>query len=126
MRGTGTHRFALKDILVPAERTVLQAGAPLLESGPLYQFPRRLLFASGDAAVALGTARGCLDAFFDLAGAKTHRSMQATLRDQPAIQATVGRSEAQQRSARAFLIKSVRNIWLEPVSTAAMSSARRA
>ena len=71
MRGTGTHHFVVKDIFVPAERTVLQAGAPLLESGPLYQFPRRLLFASGDAAVALGTARGCLDAFFDLAGAKT-------------------------------------------------------
>jgi len=90
MRGTGTYHFVVKDVFVPAERTVLQAGAPLLESGPLYQFPRRLLFASGDAAVALGTARACLDAFFDLAGAKTPRSMQATLRDQPTIQATVG------------------------------------
>jgi alkylation response protein AidB-like acyl-CoA dehydrogenase len=54
MRGTGTHDFAVKDVFVPAERTVLQAGAPLLENGPLYLFPRRLLFASGDAAVALG------------------------------------------------------------------------
>ena len=126
MRGTGTHHFVVKDLFVPAERTVLQAGAPLVESGPLYQFPRRLLFASGDAAVALGTARACLDAFFELAGAKTPRSMQATLRDQPAIQATVGRSEAQLRSARAFLIESVRDIWSEAVSTGAISSDRRA
>jgi alkylation response protein AidB-like acyl-CoA dehydrogenase len=126
MRGTGTHHFVVKDVFVPAERTVLQAGAPLLENGPLYQFPRRLLFASGDAAVALGTARACLDAFFELAGAKTPRSMQGALRDQPAIQATVGRSEAQLRSARAFLIESVRDIWSEAVSNGAISSDRRA
>jgi indole-3-acetate monooxygenase len=126
MRGTGTHHFVVKDVFVPAERTVPQAGAPLLEDGPLYQFPRRLLFASGDAAVALGTAHACLDAFFDLAGAKTPRSMQTTLRDQPVIQATVGRSEAQRRSARAFLTEAVRDVWSEAISTGAISSDRRA
>jgi len=51
MRGTGTHHFAVSDVFVPEERTVLQAGAPLLETGPLYQIPRSLLFASADAAV---------------------------------------------------------------------------
>ena len=126
MRGTGTHHFVVQDVFVPAERTVLQAGGPLLENGPLYQFPRRLLFASGDAAVALGTARACLDAFFELAGAKTPRSMQATLRDQPAIQATVGHSEAQLRCARAFLTEAVRDIWQEAMSTGAITSERRA
>jgi indole-3-acetate monooxygenase len=126
MRGTGTHHFVVKDVFVPAERTVLQAGAPILESGPLYLFPRRLLFASGDAAVALGTARACLEAFFELAGAKTPRSMQATLRDQPVIQATVGRNEAQLRSARAFLLEAIGDIWAEAVSTGAISADRRA
>lgn len=126
MRGTGTHHFVVQDVFVPAERTVLQAGGPLFENGPLYQFPRRLLFASGDAAVALGTARACLDAFFELAGVKTPRSMQATLRDQPAIQATVGHSEAQLRSARAFLTEAVRDIWQEAMSTGAITSDRRA
>jgi alkylation response protein AidB-like acyl-CoA dehydrogenase len=116
----------VKDVFVPAERTVLQAGGPLLENGPLYQFPRRLLFASGDAAVALGTARACLDAFFELAGAKTPRSMQATLRDQPVIQATVGRSEAQLRSARAFLTEAVHDIWTDAASSDAITSDRRA
>src|SRR5215470_5927489 len=81
MRGTGTYHFAVNDVFVPAERTVLQAGAPLLHTGPLYQIPRTLLFGSGDAAVALGMARSCLVAFFELAGAKTPRAMQATLRD---------------------------------------------
>jgi alkylation response protein AidB-like acyl-CoA dehydrogenase len=126
MRGTGTHDFAVKDVFVPAERTVLQAGAPLLENGPLYLFPRRLLFASGDAAVALGTARACLDRFFELAGVKTPRTMQTTLRDQPVIQATVGRSEAQLRSARAYLTEALRDIWTEATSTSAITLDRRA
>lgn len=126
MRGTGTHHFVVNDVFVPEERTVLQAGAPLLEPGPLYLFPRALLFACGDAAVALGTARACLEAFFELAGAKTPRSMQATLRDQPVIQASVGRSEAQLRAARAFLTEAVGEIWDEAVSRGAITLERRA
>ena len=125
MRGTGTHDFAVRDVFVPAQHTVLQAGAPLLENGALYQFPRRLLFASGDAAVSLGAARACLNTFFELAGAKTPRSMQATLRDQPVVQATVGRSEAHLRSARAFLTEAVREIWTE-ASTGTITLERRA
>ncbi|MDH3443475.1 MAG: acyl-CoA dehydrogenase family protein [Deltaproteobacteria bacterium] len=126
MRGTGTHDFAVKDVFVPSERTVLQAGGPLIENGPLYQFPRRLLFAAGDANVALGVARSCLEAFFELAGAKTPRSMKAMLRDQPVVQATVGRSEAQLRSARAFLTEAVGDIWAEAESTGAITIDRRA
>jgi len=74
MRGTGTHHFAVNDVFVPAERSVLSATAPLRETGPLYRIPRTLLFASGDAAVALGMSRSCLDTFFDLAGVKTPRA----------------------------------------------------
>src|SRR5438093_1049990 len=54
MRGTGTYDFAVNDVFVPAERTVLQTGAPLLETGPLYQIPRSLLFAAADGAISLG------------------------------------------------------------------------
>jgi alkylation response protein AidB-like acyl-CoA dehydrogenase len=126
MRGTGTHHFAVSDVFVPAERTVLQTGAPLLETGPLYQIPRTLLFASADAAIALGVARSCLTTFFELAGAKTPRAMQATLRDQPLVQAAVGRAEADLRSGRAFLTEAVREIWAEATSTGAVTQERRA
>ena len=126
MRGTGTHHFAVKDVFVPAERTVLQSGAPLLDTGPLYQIPRTLLFGSGDAAVALGVARSCLTAFFELAGAKTPRAMQATLRDQPMIQAAVGRSEANLRSGKAFLSEAVRDLWTETKSTGETTQEQRA
>jgi alkylation response protein AidB-like acyl-CoA dehydrogenase len=126
MRGTGTHHFAVNDVFVPAERTVLQSGAPLLETGPFYQIPRTLLFAAADAAIALGLARSCLTAFFELAGAKTPRAMQAALRDQPMVQAAVGHCEADLRSGLAFLTEAVGEIWAEVTSTGATTQERRA
>lgn len=126
MRGTGTHDFVVNDVFVPAERTVLQAGAPLLETGPLYHIPRSLLFACGDAALALGLARSCLAAFRELAGAKKPRQMHATLRDQPPVQSAVGRSEAGLRSARALLVEAAGELWKEATSTGFVSQDQRA
>lgn len=111
MRGTGTHHFAVDDVFVPAERTVLSVTAPLVDTGPLYQIPRTLLFASGDAACALGLARSCLAVFYELAGAKTPRAMPALLRDQPMIQGVVGHAEADLRAGRALLRETVRETW---------------
>src|SRR6266699_5175957 len=111
MRGTGTHHFAVNDVFVPTERTVLSQTAPLLEDAPLYRIPRTLLFASGDAAVAFGMSRTCLETFAELAGAKTPRAMPTLLREQPMVQMTVGQAEAALRSGRAFLLEAVREIW---------------
>jgi alkylation response protein AidB-like acyl-CoA dehydrogenase len=111
LRGTGTHHFAVDDVFVPAERTVLTEGAPLLENGPLYRVPRTLAFASGDAAVALGVARSALAAFVELAGAYTPRRMVGHLRDQPMVQADMGHAEACVRSGRALLTEAVRDVW---------------
>ena len=90
MRGTGTHHFAVHNVFVPAARTVHPASAPLVVPDP----PIPLLFASGDAAVALAVARSALTTFGELAGAKTPRSMPALLREQPLVQFQVGQAEA--------------------------------
>ena len=126
MRGTGTHHFAVHDVFVPAERTVLSVTAPLRETGPLYQIPRTLVFASGDASVALGLARTCLTTFGDLAGAKTPRAMQALLRDQSMIQVTVGQAEANLRAGHAFLTGAVRDVWHQVTSTGTLTLDQRA
>ncbi len=126
MRGTGTHHFAVNDVFVPAERSVHSVKAPLLEPGPLYRIARTLLFASGDASVALGVARSCLTTFFDLAGDKTPWRMSELLRDQPTIQAAVGRAEANLRSGRAFLTETIREMWTDLTSTGTISLDRRA
>ena len=126
MRGTGTNHFAVNDVFVPEDRTVKSVTAPLVEQGPLYRLPRTLVFASGDAAVALGTARSCLDAFTDLATTKTPRAMDALLRDQPMIQSEVGRAEARLRSGLAFLREAVREIWGAVVANGAVTLEQRA
>ena len=126
MRGTGTHHFAVNDVFVPAERSVLSVTAPLVETGPLYQIPRTLLFASGDAAVALGLARMCLETFFELAGAKTPRAMPGLLREQSMVQVDVGHAEAHLRSGRAFLTEAVRDIWRSASETGAVTLDQRA
>jgi alkylation response protein AidB-like acyl-CoA dehydrogenase len=126
MRGTGTHHFAVHDVFVPAERSVLAAGAPLLETGPLYQIPRTLLFASGDASVALGMARAALTTFYELAGAKSPRAMRGLLRDQPMVQADIGHAEARLRAGRAFLSEAVHDLWATVSTTGTMSLDQRA
>ena len=126
MRGTGTHHFAVNDVFVPAERTVLSATAPLLEAGPLYKVPRTLLFASGDASVALSMARSCLAAFIDLAGAKTPRAMPGLLREQSMTQVNVGQAEAWLRSGRAFLAETIREVWSAATSQGALTLDQRA
>jgi alkylation response protein AidB-like acyl-CoA dehydrogenase len=126
LRGTGTHHFAVRDVFVPEERSILAATAPLLEGGPLYQIPRTLLFASGDASVAMGLARSCLAAFYELAGAKSPRSMHGLLREQSMVQADVGQAEANLRASRAFLTETVRDLWHEVCTTGTPSLDLRA
>lgn len=111
MRGTGTHHFAVHDVYVPEQRSVLAAAAPLIETGPLYRIPRGLVFGSGDAATALGVARTALTTFYELAGAKSPRSMRGLLRDQAMVQADVGQAEAHLRAGRAFLTEAVCDLW---------------
>jgi alkylation response protein AidB-like acyl-CoA dehydrogenase len=125
MRGTGTHHFEVKDVFVPAERTVFAKEAPQVSGGARYKIPFGLSFAAGDAAVALGLSRSCLDAFFELAGAKTPRYTPGLLREQPLAQFTVGQAEAALRSGRAFLMEAVSDIWNEATSTGAVTLERR-
>jgi alkylation response protein AidB-like acyl-CoA dehydrogenase len=126
MRGTGTHHFEVKDVFVPAERTVRPSGAPILTGGARYKIPFTLSFAAGDAAVALGVARSALNALYELAGSKTPRYVQGLLRDQPIVQFSVGQSEAAVRACRAFLMEAVDDIWHEATSAAPVSLERRA
>jgi alkylation response protein AidB-like acyl-CoA dehydrogenase len=126
MRGTGTHHFEVKDVFVPTERTLAARGAPQVSGGARYKISNSLSFAAGDAAVALGLSRSCLEAFFELAGAKTPRYMPGLLREQALTQFTVGQAEAALRSGRAFLMEAVGEIWNEAVNTGAVSLERRA
>ena len=111
MRGTGTHNFVVNDVFVPEERTVFPRGAPAITGGARYKIPHTLGFAGGDAAVAVGVARSCLEAFYDHAGKNTQRYAKGLLRNEPLVQFTVGQAEAAVRSGRAFLMEAVHEMW---------------
>lgn len=111
LRGTGTHHFQVTDHFVPEERTFNQDASPRPEYGPLYAIPRTQLFATGDAAIALGNARSALDAFAELAREKTPGNTGELLRNQALVQYEIGQAEALLRAARALLWETVREIW---------------
>jgi alkylation response protein AidB-like acyl-CoA dehydrogenase len=126
LRGTGTHHFTVTDHFVPESRTFAVDAPPRPEFGPLYAIPRTQLFATGDATIALGLARTALEAFTELASAKTPGSMSELLRDQAMVQYEIGQAQALYRAARALLWETVREIWGPICETGTTTLAMRA
>ncbi len=126
MRGTGTHHFAVTDVFVPEERVFSVTAPTLGEHGPLYVIPRTLLFASGDAATALGVARSSVDALVELAGGKTPAYHTGLLRDQALVQSDLGHAEAHLRAGRAMLRETVGEVWDATFATGTISMDQRA
>ena len=111
LRGTGSNTICVRELYVPAERSVCLTHAPLREVDTLALRPYASVAAVGFCAVALGVARGALDAFVELAGVKAPRGMKGRLREDPVTQVEVARAEAQLRAARAFLFEATAEAW---------------
>ena len=111
LRGTGSFSFEVDDLYIPKIRTYEPTDPPR-EDGPLYLMPRTLLFASGDATIALGIARASLDTAIAIAGTKTPGRFTTLLRDHSATQRLIGEGEAIWHSARAFLEESASSAWM--------------
>ena len=111
LRGTASESYSVKDLFVPEELTGTREDPTLRrEPGKLYAFPQQTLYSVGIASVALGVARGMLDAFIELAQKKTPRGA-GRLADNAVIQAEIARSEAKLGAARAYLVDTVRDIY---------------
>jgi alkylation response protein AidB-like acyl-CoA dehydrogenase len=110
LRGTGSNTIVVADLFVPQDRTVSLTHDPLQERSPLAMLPYSTFAAAGFCAVALGIARGTLDAFRELAATKTARGATGPLRESAVVQAHVARAEARLRAARAFLYETVQEV----------------
>lgn len=112
LRGTGSDSYAVTDLYVPDDYTL---GRDTIEDrrerGPLYQFTSTNMYASGFASVALGIARGALDAFVALAQEKTPRGAARSLRESPVVQHDLAFAEARLRAARTLLLHTLREIF---------------
>lgn len=118
LRGTGSDTYSVTDLLVPEDYTIERSTlATPREPGPLYAFSSSNVYSAGFAGVALGVARGVLDAFIELARDKIPRGARRTLRDNNLIQAQVAQSEARIGAGRAFLLRSLDEIWQEAART---------
>lgn len=112
LRGTGSDTYSVSDLFVPEERTIERsAEAKPREPGRLYAFSSSNIYSAGFAGVALGIARGVLDAFVELARDKIPRGAKRSLRDNNVVQAQVAQSEARIGAARAYLLRSLGEIW---------------
>ena len=110
LRGTASESYTVEDLFVPEEFTGTREDPTLRrEPGSLYAFPQQTLYSVGIASVALGIARGMLDAFIALALRKTPRGT-GRLADNAVIQAEVARAEARLGAARSYLLDTVTEI----------------
>ncbi|UJR83062.1 acyl-CoA dehydrogenase family protein [Sandaracinus amylolyticus] len=103
LRGTGSHDFAVKDVIVPRERTFSLITTPRTHEGPLARLPFFGTLASGVAAVSLGIGRAAIDALIALATKKQQLGAKQTIAHRETVQLEVARIEARLRGARAFL-----------------------
>lgn len=111
LKGTGSGDIEVKDILVPRGRSVSLVADKPREAGALFKFPAFGLLALGVSAVALGNARGALDAFHALATVKKSQGSSKTLSERQTMQADFARCEAAWRAARAYLFAEIDRVW---------------
>jgi alkylation response protein AidB-like acyl-CoA dehydrogenase len=112
LRGTGSDRYAIEDLFVPAAHTFLRESAEeRRETGPLYRVTTFHLYGIGFAGIALGIARAALDSFIAVAVTKVPLGKTSVLRDNAVVQSQVALAEAKLQSSRSFMLQILREIW---------------
>jgi len=111
LRGTASDSYTVADLFVAEEYSSTREDPNLRrEPGRLYAFPQQTMYSVGIGSVALGIARGMLDAFIEPAGRKTPRGT-GRLADSAVVHAEVARAEARLGAARAYLLDTVDSIY---------------
>ncbi len=110
LRGTGSDSYSVTDLFVPAAYSVRRdIDEERRIHQPFYQFTTTSAYSTGFAAVSMGIARAMLDDLKALAQDKKPSSTQRTLRDSPVMHHLVAENEAKLRSARAFVLETIRD-----------------
>ena len=110
LRGTASHDYLVRDLFVPAQRTMWFSDPPTIDRA-LYQMPVVGLFAAYVAAVPLGIGRHALEAFRALAAGKKSAPSLAPLASEPLAQANLGRADAAITAGRNSLLHAVEHVW---------------
>jgi alkylation response protein AidB-like acyl-CoA dehydrogenase len=98
----------VRDVFVPAERSLSLATERPRVDRPLYGLPAFGLLGLGLPAVGLGIARRAIDELTELAHKKKIMPLgRHAIATRPAVQVAVAEAEATLRAARAFLLETV-------------------
>jgi alkylation response protein AidB-like acyl-CoA dehydrogenase len=110
LRGTGSDSYALTDVFVPEAYSVRRdVDEERRLDEPFFRFTTTSAYSCGFSGVAMGIARSMLDELRGLAQTKKPSHTGRTLRDNPVMHHLVAENEAKLRSARAFVLESIRD-----------------
>jgi alkylation response protein AidB-like acyl-CoA dehydrogenase len=112
LRGTGSDTYTVTGVFVPEAYTVRRdIDEERRIDEPFFRFTTTNAYACGFAAVSIGIARGMLDELKSLAQTKKPSHTARTLRDSPVMHHLIAENEAKLRSARAFVMETIRDGW---------------
>lgn len=116
--GTGSHHFAVRDLVVSADRTYNLFTDPHAVDTPLLHIPTPAFLATAMASVALGIALSAIDDVLALATNKTPLLSPSVLAANPLFQNLVAEADVKLRAARSLLYEEVGVAWARAVDGA--------
>jgi alkylation response protein AidB-like acyl-CoA dehydrogenase len=110
LRGTGSHDVVVQEVFVPGAFASYYADPPVLVE-PRYHCPPLARVGPGLGAMALGIARGAIEALVDLAATKRRASGVDPVGQDAGAQSQLAQAEALVRSARLYLFDALGRVW---------------
>lgn len=111
LRGSGSHDVKAEGAYVPPKLVDVDLmSLPARYDNPVFRIPVALRLAYNKAAVALGVARGTVEAFAELAQNKIPMLSASTLRDRPIAQYRMGECTADYRAVRSYVLSAMRAV----------------
>ena len=111
MRGSGSHDVLGKDVFVSDKRAESMLGMPSWHTSPIFHFPMSAKIGYNKVAVSFGVARAALDTVQELAHTKKAYGTQTPLSELASTQIELAKAEAQLESARAYVRRTIEDVW---------------
>ena len=111
LRGSGSDTVRAAGAVVPAKFADVQlVTVPPYYDNPVFRIPIPLRLSYNKVAIALGVARGALDAFVEIANNKVPFLSMSKLAERPIAQHRMGEMEAKYRAARAYVLEAMHEV----------------
>lgn len=121
LQGTGSHDIRMEEVFVPTEFSFDLFAPPRIDR-PLYRFPFMSIAEASFGAVALGYARGALDAFSQGPARRRPMGGEKTAAEFEAVQIRYAEAEMRLRAARAYFYQAVVSAWQQVLENRPVAS----